>query len=68
MTTKYMKDNKIKQLLRSERKVKRERLYSTNFPANMQSSDIKCWVPWEDYLSLKKRYLQLHKRYMRGVK
>ena len=59
-----MKSNrKLKVTPRSERAVKKERVYSLNFEENMKLSGIKCFVPWEDYLSLKKRYVKMFERY-----
>jgi hypothetical protein len=63
-----MKSNKPKPIPKDQRIGKKERVFSTNFPDNFNSIEGKCFVPWEDFVSLKKRYIKLHKRYMRRFK
>ena len=58
--------SKIKTIPKDQRKPHRERMFSTNFPEGFkQNPDIKCFVPWEDYLLLKNKYHNLFKRYKR---
>ena len=62
-----MNKKKLKPIPRCEREGKRERMFSTNFAENLESSGIKCWVPWEDFLSIRTRYEKLVKRRRREV-
>jgi hypothetical protein len=56
----------IKPKLRAEREHSRCRVFSTNFPTGFTDNpDIKCFVPWEDYLKLINKYVKLFKRYGR---
>lgn len=59
--------SKIKPIPRDQRNVKRERMFSTNYPDHISNSGIKCWVPWTDFLSLKIRYEKLVKRRRREL-
>lgn len=58
---------KSKIIPRDQRKGKLERVFSTNFQTNIDTSGIKCWVPWEDFLSLRNRYEKLIKRRRREL-
>jgi hypothetical protein len=42
-----------------------ERLLSVNFPAGLVSKG-NCFVPWEDFLALKKRYVRMFKKYQKA--
>lgn len=57
--------SKIKPLPKDQRVGKKERVFSTNFPEGFNTIEGKCFVPWEGYLSLKKRYIKLFKRYQK---
>lgn len=50
---------------RSERD--KPRVFSTNFPEGFKSTNIKCFVPWEDYLALRNRYVKMFKRYQNSL-
>lgn len=63
-----MSKKELKIIPKDQRKGKQERVFSTKFMNNMITSDINVYVPWEDFLSLKKRYVKLHKRYMKTFK
>ena len=58
---------KSKIIPRDNRKNTQSRIFSKNFQVNIDDSGIKCWVPWEDYLSLKTRYEKLVKRRRREI-
>jgi hypothetical protein len=44
------------------------RVFSTNFPSQIENHPSKCFVAHEDYMVLERRYVQLFKRYKRETK
>jgi hypothetical protein len=63
-----MTKKQVKAKPRSERIYPQtERMFSKNFHMNMEKHEGKCFVPWEDFIELKKRYVWMFKRYRKAV-
>lgn len=56
----------LKPIPKCMRKPHRLRMFSTNFPQGFTDNpEIRCFVPWEDYMLLRRKYEALAKRYAR---
>jgi len=49
-----------------DRRRLRPKVFSKHFPENIHGHDGACFVPFEEYRDLEKRYLKLFKRYQKS--